>query len=193
MDPIKWWRGTGGNEYTVRNRVDWRLREAFWSNMMRLTHQQVRSVFEVGCNAGWNLSAIGSSATCGGCDVNEVAVDQALAAGLHVDVGTALKVLPLYPVYDLVFTCGVLIHQPTRALNATMRAIIQASTRYVLAIEYEGEVEEEVPYRGQDGLLWRRPYGEMYAGMGLKLLSTSKRLSKDEGFDDCAYWLMEKP
>lgn len=189
MDPSKWWSGTGGYEYTARNRVDWRQRRVFWSHMMHVT--QARSVFEVGCNAGWNLSAIGSAAVCAGCDVNEVAVDQALAAGLFVECGTAQKVLPKYPTYDMVFTAGVLIHIPAKTLAQTMLAIVEASTQYVLAIEYAADAEEEVHYRGHDGLLWRRPYGRLYEDMGLKLRSTS-RLNKEEGFDDCTYWLMEK-
>ena len=50
------WSGEFGEEYLKRNRVDWRKRIPFWKDVIDMTG--ARSVFELGCNAGWNLSAI---------------------------------------------------------------------------------------------------------------------------------------
>ena len=52
-------------------------------------------------------------------------------------------------------------------------------------------METEIEYRGQKGLLWKRPYGDLYKRMGLTLIETAK-LQMDVGFDNCRYWLMQK-
>ena len=191
MDPSDWWANDGGREYTARNRVDWRKRVVF---MRELIHslRDVRSVYEVGCNAGWNLSAlVDCYATLAGCDINHVAVGQAKAAGLDVTCGTAIQCLPKNPTYDLVFTSGVLIHIPPVALESVMRAIIQASTQYVIAIEYADDIEREIRYRNQDGLLWARPYGKLYEKLGLKIKDV-RFAGEDDGFDSCTCWVMER-
>jgi predicted O-methyltransferase YrrM len=81
----QFWAGEFGNEYTNRNRVDWRQRIPFWKTMIEETG--VRSAFEFGANAGWNLSAIQRAypdVHVYGADINETAVWQAKAAGLDV-------------------------------------------------------------------------------------------------------------
>jgi SAM-dependent methyltransferase len=80
-----WWAGDGGNLYTARNRVDWQKRARFWREIVTMIAP--KSVFEVGCNAGWNLSAIrlvNSEINVEGCDINASAVNQARACGLNV-------------------------------------------------------------------------------------------------------------
>ena len=56
MSTAEFWAGEFGSDYTARNRVDWRKRIPFWREVIELTG--ARSVFEFGCNAGWNLSSI---------------------------------------------------------------------------------------------------------------------------------------
>lgn len=198
------WSGALGNAYTARNRVDWRARIPFWRRIMELTG--ARSVYEFGCNAGWNLSAIKSAAPyveCWGHDLNALAVAQAHAAGLrHVHCGSgashwsyAQDAYPLPPVrkwpdqtYDLVFTAGVLIHVAPADLMLFMDEVIRVSAQYVLAVEYEAPEEQEIEYRGRMGLLWKRPYGELYQAKGLALIHSGEAA----GFDRCTYWLMQK-
>jgi hypothetical protein len=85
-------------------------------------------------------------------------------------------------------TSGVLIHVAPDALEVTMRAIIDVSARYVLAIEYDSDEEEEVDYRGHKGKLWKRPFGRLYQALGLRLLSYGEA----GGFEKCTYWLLDK-
>jgi hypothetical protein len=89
---------------------------------------------------------------------------------------------------ELVFTAGVLIHVPPAGLDAFMRAIVAASSQYVLAIEYAADVETEIEYRGQMGMLWKRPFGKLYQDLGLTLIETGEAV----GFDRCDYWLFQK-
>ena len=187
----QFWSGEGGTSYTARNRVDWRARIPFWHDIMKFTG--ARSVYEVGCNAGWNLSAIreaaGHHVGLHGCEPNWQAFQQASTAGLSVlpsalSVGDEIHA----SVYELVFTAGVLIHVSPENLPAMMRSVIESSTHYVLAIEYAAEQEEMIEYRGQPNLLWKRPYGKLYEDMGLKLLYTGEAT----GWDRATYWLLEK-
>lgn len=194
-ETTEFWAGDFGTSYTARNRVDWRARIPFWDRLV--AKYGFRSVYEVGCNAGWNLSAIkhsihGYNVQLWGEDVNQSALDQAESAGLTVVLSGRIEEIHLPP-YELVFTSGVLIHIAPQDLKAFMQRIVDASCDLVLAIEYESEQEEEVEYRGHSGKLWRRPYGKLYQDMGLELIETGKLDDKD-GFDKngVTFWLLRK-
>lgn len=185
------WSGDFGDQYIKRNRYDWRKRIPFWDRLV--AKYGFRSAYEVGCNVGYNLSAIkhsihGYNVQLAGEDVNEDAAWIARTAGL--DVLWFSRTLCSAST-ELVFTAGVLIHIAPQDLKAFMQRIVDASCDYVLAIEYEAEQEEEVIYRGHAGKLWKRPYGRMYEAMGLKLVETGK-VGKEDGFDDCTFWLLRK-
>ena len=179
------WSGQFGDEYLQRNRVNWRKRIPFWERIMNITG--ARSVHEIGCNAGWNLSAIKRvcpDVRVTGSDINNRALMQARNAGLDCN-------LFKYANQEMVFTSGVLIHIPSDELQSMMEEIVSLSTDYVLAIEYYAEHEEEVTYRGNTGMLWKRPYGELYQSLGLELVIFGS-LSEADGFDNCRYWLLRR-
>jgi len=187
----KFWSGPDGDAYLKRNRVDWRARIPFWHDIMKFTG--ARSVYEVGCGAGWNLSAIREASPhkvelCA-CEINEQAARQANYAGLmKIYNRSAEDGIPLGAI-ELVFTAGVLIHVAPERLAAFMGRLVATSAHYVLAVEYVADQEEMIDYRGTPNLLWKRPYGKLYEDMGLKLLHTGVAT----GFDRCDYWLLEKP
>jgi hypothetical protein len=180
------WAGEFGDEYTKRNQVEWRKRRPFWTDMM--TKTGARSVFEMGANAGWNLSAIREMAphtTVCGNDINESAARQAQMAGLNVV--NILDFTKIPGKFEMVFTAGVLIHIETEHLAEVMKGLIDKSFRFILAVEYPSDEEEKIDYRGAG--CWKRPYGELYQGMGLKLVAHG---GAGPGFDNCQYWLLEK-
>lgn len=185
----KFWAGEFGDAYTSRNRVDWRARIPFWREIMKFTG--ARSVYEVGCNAGWNLSAIREASPhkveIGGCDLNGDAALHGALAGLDIVIGTAKECMAKG--YEVIFTAGVLIHVAPENLRAMMQQLIDASAHWVLAIEYAADSEEMIEYRGEKDRLWKRNYGALYEQMGLKMLRTGDA----EGFDRCTFWLMSKP
>jgi len=190
MEPSKEWSSDFGNDYLRRNRVDWRKRIPIWQHFIEMTG--ARSIFELGCNAGWNLSAIKRACPdiqVWGADVNDKALAQAEGCGLEV-FNVHTDKFEHYTA-ELTFTSGVLIHIPPEELGKAMNKLIRISSDWVLAIEYEADQEEEIVYRGKTGLLWKRPYGEMYREMGLAMVETGK-LQEDVGFDNCRYWLMQK-
>ena len=192
MRTTEFWAGEFGNEYVDRNRVDWLKRERFWRSIMP---DDVETVLEVGCNIGSNLKAIrGAVGITGvGVDVNEKALLEAAGAGFEVhrmpgqDVSQRLG----HDAFDLVFTAGVLIHVPPEDLDQTMAAIVEASKKYVLAVEYAHPQDTMIEYRGHADKLWKRPYGQLYQKMGLTLTAFGMA-SHEDGFDRCAYFLMEK-
>jgi pseudaminic acid biosynthesis-associated methylase len=185
------WASRFGDEYTERNKFDWSRRKRFWRYIMAVTGAS--SVFEVGCNVGNNLLAIRDvdpSVRVIGIDVNETALAQADSRDLAVCKMAALDINWM-DAFDLVFTVGVLIHIPPKDLEEVMRNIRGATRRFVLAVEYEAKDETMVQYRGRSDALWKRPYGDLLAAGSLAIRQTGF-LSKDDGFDDCTYWLLEK-
>lgn len=186
---LELWAGEFGNDYLKRNQVDWRKRIAFWATIVHRTG--ARSFFEMGANAGWNLSAIKRAypdVIVAGNDINTLACEQARMAGLNVvnqlDFNAACPGR-----YELVFTAGVLIHIEPEHLDEVMRALIAKSYRWVLAIEYAADVETQVEYRGHTEKCWKRPYGALYEALGLKLVDSG---DAGAGFDRCTYWLLER-
>lgn len=189
--PEAMWTGDFGAEYTQRNQVDWSLRVPLLQRMIDQTGAE--TFLDVGCNAGWNLLAlrkISPDFMMSGIDVNHQALLQAAAEGFDV-VNCAAKDLPSMDDLqgaDMVITSGVLIHIPPIELEAVMRAIVEASSRFVLCIEYEAPVEQMVEYRGHQHRLWKRPFGELYERLGMSVLETGVA----DGYVDCRYWLLEK-
>lgn len=189
----QFWAGDFGKQYTARNRVQWSQRVPFWQGIIESRPLWPYNMLEVGCNAGWNLNAIrhvDPNIELVGVDVNPDAIAEADAAGHDVYVMSAKDIGNLDETFDIVFTAGMLIHVPPEELGAVMDAIIAASHRDVLAIEYAADQEEAVTYRGHDDKLWRRPFGELYEAKGLALIETG---DAGAGFDRCTYWLMRKP
>jgi len=182
------WASHFGNSYHERNRLDWAMRVPFWRRIAEITGCQ--SALEVGCGPGWNLLALRKCGvrTLWGVEVNEQATEEARAHGFNVIHADALICSYLSRTVDLTFTAGMLIHVPPAELSEVMRVIAHASRRYVLAVEYAADEETEIEYRGEMGRLWKRPFGELYRAMGLRL----GWYGAAEGFDRCDYWLMEK-
>lgn len=190
----QFWQGDFGRDYTARNRLNWKLRLPFWEAVIDKT--KAKSVLEVGCNIGTNLRClrdIDPSLAAWGCDINQIALQEAADAGFSVVDASVFDLRGLVGIkgFDLVATCGVLIHIGPADIERAMRSIIGASRLYVLAVEYADDTEVEVNYRGHSERLWRRPFGKMYEKMGLKLVKTVK-VDKEHGFDDCTAWLMSK-
>ena len=190
------WAGEFGNAYVDRNRGVHAPREAFWTGLVdELTPKRV---LEVGCNLGGNLQWIARRlppADVYGVDVNPHALDELRAAIPGVNALTAAgRELPFRDAwFDLVFTMGVLIHQPESTLPLVMSEIVRCSRRWVLCGEYFAEQSTEVAYRNQPGALFKRNYGRLYAELfpGLRLVR-QEFYGRDQGWDDVTVWLFEK-
>lgn len=192
----KLWSGQFGSDYVDRNIHAANSRRPFWFTL--LSQYPVKSALEVGCNVGANLVWIEkklASRNVHGVDINEKAL--ALLKTSHPNLNviwSPARDLPFRDKrFDLVFTMGVLIHQPPAALPLVMSEIVRCARRYVLCGEYYSKTPTAVPYRGQQEALFKRDYGAYYKELFPELRLKKKGfLSRRKGWDDVTYWLFEK-
>jgi pseudaminic acid biosynthesis-associated methylase len=190
------WRGEFGDSYTERNATAAEGRRPFWQDL--LAAHPCERVLEVGCNLGANLTWISSLVPPHG--LYAIEVNEGALRTIHKRLPTTNAVeararqLPFRDqVFDLVFTTGVLIHQPPALLPLVMREIVRCSRRYVLAGEYFAETLTEVPYRGVAGALYKQDFGALYRRLFPELRQlTEGFLPRGSGWDDVTYWLFEK-
>ena len=192
------WGGEFGDQYVDRN-TEFGVRENFWSSMFGTHATEVGRVLEVGCNLGGNLQWVTKHVEpheVYGVDINHKALTRLRAEVPGVNaLWSPARELPFRDKwFDLVFTMGVLIHQPDDTLPLVMAEMVRTSRRFVLCGEYFAESEEEVPYRGETGALFRRDYGGLFLRLFPELeLRASGFLGKDEGWDDVTWWLFDRP
>lgn len=96
---------------------------------------------------------------------------------------------------DLVFTSGVLIHIHPDKLGKAADEIVRVAGKYVLCLEYFSNEPEERPYRGEEGLLFKRDFGSYYLDRFdcLECIDYGfvwKRANKL--FDNVNWWLFKK-
>lgn len=190
------WRGSFGDEYTGRQADSVNARREAWREL--LPEDLIDSILEVGCNAGQNLEALGvlTCARLYGVDPNEAALKQAADKALVIStmVATADRLPCPKASMDLVITCGVLIHVPPDKLEQSMREIHRVSKRWIICGEYFAPKEEEIEYRGQSGLMWRRDYGSLYLDLfpDLKCVKTLFAWKRTSGLDNLLFHVLEK-
>jgi pseudaminic acid biosynthesis-associated methylase len=193
------WAGDFGDAYVDRNLEAESGRGDFWRD--QIERLGIESVLEVGCNIGGNLrwlaELIGAE-NVAGVDLNEKAlellrqrvpgVDARLARGRQLAFEDAS--------FDLLFTTGVLIHQdPETQLEPMMREIVRCARRYVICGEYYADELTEVPYRGQEGALFKQDFGALYQRLfpELKLVADGFLSPREGSWDDLTYWIFRKP
>jgi pseudaminic acid biosynthesis-associated methylase len=191
------WAGEFGNAYLERNRAAGLPRASFWRSL--LAEFPVRRALEVGCNVGANLRWLVEQIPphdVYGVDINESALAELRQAvtGVNALLCPARELPFRDGWFDLVFTMGVLIHQPEGTLPLVMNEIVRCSRRYVLCGEYHAQGTTAVPYRGETGALFKRDYGRLYQELfpNLRLLRQGF-LGTADGWDDVTWWLFEKP
>jgi pseudaminic acid biosynthesis-associated methylase len=190
------WAGEFGAAYIDRNRVLDERRATFWADLIR--EARIRSVLEIGCGQGANLKPIAGLLDphdVWGVDINEdaLALARLHAPGVNVVASRARRLPFRDDLADLVFTVGVLIHQPETTLPIVMAEIVRCSSRFVLWAEYHAAATEEVPYRGETGALYRRDYGAIYRELFPELgVVREGFLGPDDGFDRVTWQLLEK-
>lgn len=192
------WSGTFGDEYVQRNLKAYEGREPFWRDTLALT--KPTSVLEVGCNVGGNLRWIKDHVPARnvvGVDINETALRTVRQGMPDVNaLWSPAKDLPFRDgAFDLVFTTGVLIHQPPEDLPQVMDEIVRVARRFVLAGECYAKEPTEVTYRGLTGAFWKCDFGGIYKQRhpGLTLAKTGFLAKEKGGWDDLTYWVFEKP
>lgn len=190
MNTVDLWRGDFGDSYHQRNRFAPEDVKPLFDRI--LDGIEVDSVLEVGCGLGHNLMAIDAERRVG-IEPNAAAREEAKATYPDLAVWNQLATEIHFPnsSFDLVLTCGLLIHIPPADIQKVIEEIVRVSSRYVLAIEYAFPVEEVREYRGKKDALWVRPYGKLLqAWGGMRLVKWDD--ADEDLFPGCSWWLMEK-
>jgi pseudaminic acid biosynthesis-associated methylase len=189
------WRSDFGRDYTDRNDREKPERVESWR---RLLDGIVPSrILEVGCNVGWNLEylrRLGASELFG-VEPQPYAVERARTRGPHFNVvtGTAFELPFRDRWFDLAFTSGVLIHIAPATLGTAMDEIYRVSRRWIVAIEYDHPVEQEINYRGHEAALWKRDHGALWQARYPDLAPVRRlELGEADGYDNCTAHLFEK-
>lgn len=190
------WGGEFGDQYVDRNAGAYDQRAEFWRVL--LERRPCKRVLEVGCNVGGNLRWIAANTPATGVhgvDINEKAL--ASLRGEYPSINAQWSSARSLPYrdgwFDLVFTMGVLIHQPDSTLPLVMAEMVRCSRRWILAGEYFSGTTEEVSYRGHEGALFKRDYGTLFNDLFSELeLVDQGFLGHDVGWDDITWWLFEK-
>jgi len=198
------WQGDFGDEYTSRNYSEKIVVSNInlFSEIMVKAHD-VKTIFEVGCNAGLNLIALtylDPNYRMSGIDINGGALSKLkqlfdqkekdapeLVQGSIADFETEQT-------YDMVFTKGVLIHIAPELLPAIYNKMVAMSNRYIMVAEYYNPTPVELPYRGNQGKLFKRDFaGELMDRHNLRLVSYGFAYHRDlYPQDDLCWFLLEK-
>ncbi|MEP6624945.1 MAG: pseudaminic acid biosynthesis-associated methylase [Acidimicrobiia bacterium] len=190
------WAGGFGDDYVQRNADAAAVRGPFWNGL--LDRIECERVLEVGCNLGANLRWIAprlDPVHVFGIDVNRTALGAVRSALPEVNsVWSPARSLPFRDgFFDLVFTMGVLIHQPEESLPDVMDEMVRCSSRWVLCGEYHADETVEVPYRGESGALFKRDYRRLFLDRFPALAVVDEGfLGRDEGWDDITWQLFER-
>ena len=202
-DRLDLWTGEFGDAYHDRNapsRSNIKDRARWFREVLNhLPPFAPESILEVGCGSGANLAALESmcNALLRGVEPNararRNAVRQAPFARIFDDAANRLTLSDRE--VDLAITCGVLIHIPDEGLPDAMAEIHRVAKRFILCAEYYGRKVEVVPYRGEEGALWRRPYLDLWMEQfpNLKPLAQGFAWKRTTGLDDLTWGLFEKP
>lgn len=199
-DQEKFWATDFGNDYPNRNDGEELIASniALFSKILRLA-PSVRSIAELGCNIGLNLTAlhrIHRDFELRGYEINQSAA-QIAANQKHSEIINTTITEPLNHErkYDLAFTKGVLIHINPEKLDIVYENLYNLSKRYILVCEYYNPSPVVIEYRGHQNRLFKRDFaGELISKYNLKLLGYgfNYHLDKYHTNDDTTWFLLEK-
>lgn len=206
------WTGEFGDEYTQRNMPsDKNIQDRmnFLASMLAITpgipgQGEPHSFLEVGANVGANLRALeniykihGKQVTLGAVEPNQYARKILASQGIDkltlVD-GDASKIEAPDASYDVVFTCGLLIHIGPRNLPKVLGEIYRVSKKFIICAEYFSAEPREIEYQGHKGLLWTRDYGQIWLQFhpGLRCCGYGFAWKRFTGMDNLTWFVFEK-
>lgn len=200
-DQEAFWAGRFGDDYIARNTGEALLGSNLSLFAAALAKcSQANSLVEFGANIGMNLRAIRHllpKIELDAIEINATAVEQLKAWGgvnrIHHDSILNFK---SERTWDIALIKGVLIHINPDCLAQVYAALFDASSRYILIIEYYNPTPVEVLYRGHAGKLFKRDFAgellDMYPS--LRVVDYGFVWHRDPVFpqDDVTWFLLEK-
>jgi len=172
------WESKFGKEYTDRNiftSVELDKEYTEWYGVTRTAMNEEflggkdlegKKFLEVGSNVGNQLRLLedmGFKNLCG-LELQEYAVKIAkeLSSTIEFVNNTGAKMPFEDGTFDLVFTSGVLIHISPENIGAVLDEIYRCSKEYIWGFEYYAAEYTEINYRGNNELLWKTNFAQLY-------------------------------
>lgn len=206
------WSGEFGRHYTDRNTRDRAEWDAFYRQNWGLTKTDMNAAFlktlppdarilEVGCNTGMQLRGLQDMGFTSlyGVELQPYAVEQAKqhTQGINVVQGSGFELPFRDGFFDVVCTNGVLIHIAPGDLPRIMAEMVRCSRRYIWGFEYYAEQTTAIPYRGNEGFLWKADYAVLFRQYFPELTLVKQTLypyiNANESGNADAMYLLEKP
>lgn len=196
------WVDEYAEEYSSKNRdFDNELGKRGWAVILDKAKLEKKTYLELGCNIGRNLdqlSLLDPELNPSVVEINPKALEfvQSRHALQQSFCGPAQEAGFPSAYFELVFTCGVLIHVPPNDLLDVMAKMYQWSSRYIVVAEYFNRTPISIEYQGRPDLLFKRDFGAMFIdNFEVNLVDYGflwGRIYDSAGFDDVTWWLFEK-
>jgi pseudaminic acid biosynthesis-associated methylase len=198
------WRGEFGDSYTQRNVADdeaLRARTRMWARILQpLAGESPASILEVGANLGLNMRALQrlTGARITAVEPNPTARARLISDGVLAEDSVHDAIAGALPFtngqFDMVFTSGVLIHIAPDDLGKACDEMHRVAAKFIMCCEYFSDKEEEIPYRGQTGLLFKRDFGGFWMDRhaDLTLVDYGFFWKRTTGLDNLTWWLFRK-
>ena len=197
----QFWAREYGTTYREKNAVfDQSAGVEAWRTMLARAGS-IASFLECGSNIGRNIGMLATvlpNARASVIEVNGEAFETVSRTYPleHAFNGTIADSHLPERAFDLVFTCGVLIHVHPDHLMQTMQRMFDYSRRYVLIAEYFNRTPIMIEYQGQRDRLFKRDFGryflEHFAVRVVDYGFLWGHVYDGAGFDDITWWLFEK-
>ena len=190
------WKGSFGDEYHERNKNLLATNIAFFAEALA-TCDKLTSIIELGAGSGENLRALEllfPDSELWGVEINEKAAHKIPCGNVIVASLLDFK-QPATCKPDLSFTKGVLIHIAAEDLVDAYARLYESSSKYILIAEYYAETPTEVKYRGHEGVLWKRDFGDDFEKLhDVELIDMGWSGKDHPNFpqDDIDWWLFSK-
>ena len=205
------WSGEFGQEYTDRNTRDRAEWDDFYTQNWGLTKSEMNARFatgwssetrilEVGCNTGMQLRGLQDAGFTNlyGIELQPYAVEKAKQTTKNINIiqGSGFDLPFRDAFFDVVCTNGVLIHIAPDDLPKIMDEMVRCSSRYIWGFEYYSPDLTGIPYRGNQGFLWKADYAGLFQQRHPSLKLVKKELypyvnASESGNVDYMY-LLEK-
>lgn len=160
-----------------------------------------KTYLEVGCNIGRNidqLALLDPAFKGSAIEISKPALDFVCSRHSlsHACCSPAQDANLPANAFELVFTCGVLIHVPPADLLKVMGKMLDWSSKYVLIAEYFNRSPVSIEYQGRQAMLFKRDFGGLLLdNFSVKLVDYGflwGKIYDNAGFDDITWWLFEK-
>jgi len=123
-------------------------------------------ILEVGSGAGLQLKGLQNLGFkhLYGIDIQRYAIEKSKQNNNHIDIieGSLLDIPFKNDYFDMVYTSFVLIHIHPDNLSKALDEIYRCTKKYIWCAEYYSPTLQEVKYQGEDNMLWKQDFKELF-------------------------------